>query len=61
MMGGREVKGRADCQLFADNSKCMTVVLLLNVGQLVQTALPEMAAFRLCLGLTALFPQLASS
>lgn len=30
---------------------------VLNAGQLVQTALSEVAAFKTCLGLTALLPQ----
>ena len=55
--GRGEVKGQADWQLFADHSKCMAGVLLLNVGQLVQTALAEMAAFRLGLGLPAPLPK----
>lgn len=59
--GRGEVKGQADWQLFADHSKCMAGVLLLNVGQLVQTALSEMAAFRLGLGLTAPLPKLPSA
>lgn len=59
--GRGEGKGRADWQLFADHSKCTAGVLLLNVGQLVQTALSEMAAFRLGLGLTAPLPKLPSA
>ena len=59
--GRGEGKGRADWQLFADHGKCTAGVLLLNVGQLVQTALSEMAAFRLGLGLTAPVPKLPSA
>lgn len=59
-MGGRKVRGRAGFQLFAEDSKFMTMhscsFLLLNTKQLVQTALSEMAAFRLHLGLAALLP-----
>lgn len=55
--GRGEVKGGAYWQLLGDHSKCMAGVLLLNVGQLVQTALSEMAAFRLGLGLAAPLPK----
>lgn len=55
------MKGQADWQLFADHSECTAGALLLNVGQLVQTALSEMAAFRLGLGLTAPLPKLPSA